>query len=156
MEPTSTSSSNRAKILLISAGIVLASAGITIYGLSAYNNGLWPFPVKKTGDTTQENTKTVVEGKLDTEPVVREISGNEVLNVRPAIQATTQGDCTLTISGNGNEYVYNNTSKGADGILGCLEFFVDASMIEAGTYDMKIEFTSESETSTVNETLIVK
>lgn len=156
MEPTSNPSNNRVKIIIISTGIVLASAGITIYGLSAYNNGLWPFPVKKAADTSQENTKTVVEGKLDTEPVVREISGNEVLNVRPAIQATTQGDCTLTISGNNKKYEYRNTSKETDGILGCLEFFVDASLIDPGTYDMKIEFISESESSTIQEKLIVK
>lgn len=156
MEPTTKPSNNRAKIIIISAGIVLASAGITIYGLSAYNNGLWPFPVKKSADLTHDNTKETVEGKLDSKPIIKEISGNEVLNVRPAIQATTQGDCVLTISGNGENYEYKNSSKGADGVLGCLEFFVDASLIKPGTYDLNVTFTSDSESSEINETLVVK
>ncbi len=156
MEPTTKPSNNRAKIIIISAGIVLASAGITIYGLSAYNNGLWPFPVKKATDTTQDNTKTVVEGKLDSEPVVREVGQSETLTIRPAIQSTTQGDCTLTISGNGQKYEYKNSTKGTDGILGCLEFNIDAKLIEPGSYTMQILFTSDSETATINETLVVK
>ncbi len=156
MEPTTKPSNNRAKIIIISAGIVLASAGITIYGLSAYNNGLWPFPVKKDSSKGLDNTKTVVEGKLDRKPLVREYTQGDVLNVRPNIPSTTQGDCLLTLKNNENKYEYRNSTVGTDGILGCLEFNIGLGDVEPGSYDMTIEFESDSESSIIREKVIVK
>jgi hypothetical protein len=155
MEPTTNSSHNRIKITVISAGIVLLGAGLTAYGLSAYSNGLWPFPAKMAAENTNDEKKSV-NGKLDRDPTIRKVGQNEVLNVRPAIKSTTQGDCVLTITGNGEKYEYKNSTKGTEGILGCLEFNVDASQIKPGTYNMEIVFTSDTETSKVSETLVVK
>lgn len=157
MEPEKKSFLANKKVIAISVGAVVLGAGITTYGLSAYNNGLWPFPEKVAVKAPDEKKPfKEVETRLVDEPSYQKQETGALLTVRPAIQTSEQGDCTLTIKGYGETLEFKNSSRGVDGVLGCLDFNADVTSLKPGTYSYTLTFQGDTQSSTVEKEIVLE
>lgn len=141
-----TNATKAQKITIIALSVLITA--VVVYGTAAFATRSWPF-----GNTAEVQTKAPAKNPAMTmaKPVVD--TENKLLQLKPKVATTQQGDCKLTVSNKDYSFVITNSTEGVEGLNGCLEYNIGTNNIPAGTYNLEVKFIGKTQTATTKQTV---